>query len=310
MLRSRLLKAHPTNLVLASFLLVIAIGMIILRLPISTHTGQIDWMDALFTATSAVCVTGLTSVDTGSTFTLFGQCVILLLIQIGRLGLMTISVALFRWVGRSVSFRQRMAMQDVFAHTPREDIMDLVKSTVLFTLGTELLGVIFLTIHWLGELPFSAAVYTAIFHSVSAFCNAGFGLYPDNLMRYSHSVLLNVTICILIVVGGIGFPVLYDLQNWVMKRNQTRIRLSIQIKTVLLTTVILIVFGALLFALLERQSLMKAQNISHRILAPVFQSITCRTAGFNTVDIASLEPFLNIFLNPYPRSEPWVCPWA
>ena len=287
--RNRILKAHPTNLVLASFLLVIALGTVMLKLPISLQEGQIKWIDALFTSTSAVCVTGLAVVDTGSTFTLFGQLIILTLIQIGGLGLMTISVALFRWVGRSVSFRQRMAMQDVFAHTPREDIFDLVRSIVLFTVGIEFLGAILLTIHWLEELPFLQALYTAVFHSVSAFCNAGFGLYPDNLMRYSQSILLNVTICMLIVVGGIGFPVLYDLQNWIIKRKKNRVRLSIQTKTVLLTTFILIVFGALIFALLERQFLMEARSLSHRICVPFFQSITCRTAGFNTVDIGSLK---------------------
>jgi trk system potassium uptake protein len=288
-LRSRVLKAHPATLVLASFLLVITIGMLMLMLPISTNTGRIHWVDALFTATSAVCVTGLTVVDTGTTFTLFGQCVILALIQIGGLGLMTISVALFRWVGRSVSFRHRMAMQDIFTHTPREDIFELVKSTLLLTLGIEFLGTVFLTIHWLPELPFLRAVYTAVFHSVSAFCNAGFGLYPDNLMRYSHCIILNVTICALIVIGGIGFPVLYELQTWMVKRRQRHVRLSIHTKTVLLTTAILIVSGALIFALLERQSLSDAPSISHRILTPVFQSITCRTAGFNTVDIGSLK---------------------
>ncbi len=287
--RSRILKAHPANLVLATFLMVTGMGMFMLKLPISTHAGQIDWIDALFTAASAVCVTGLTVVDTGSTFSLFGQSVILMLIQIGGLGLMTISVALFQWIGRSVSFRQRMAVQDLFAHTPREDIFNLVKSIMLFTFGTELFGALLLTIHWMDELPFLSAVYHAIFHSVSAFCNAGFGLYSDNLMRYSHSILLNVTICMLIVVGGIGFPVLYDLQNWVIRRRQARVRLSIQTKTVLVTTFILIVSGAMMFALLERQSLKEAQNVSHHILVPVFQSITCRTAGFNTVDIGSLH---------------------
>jgi trk system potassium uptake protein len=288
-LRSRIFKAHPATLVLVSFLLVITFGMLMLKLPISTKAGQINWIDALFTATSAVCVTGLTAVDTGATFTLFGQCVILALIQIGGLGLMTISVALFRWIGRSVSFRQRMAMQDIFAHTPREDIFDLVKSTVWLTLGTELIGAVFLTIHWLKELPFFSACYTAIFHSVSAFCNAGFGLYPDNLMRYNQCIILNVTMCTLIVVGGIGFPVLYELQNWVFKRKKDRVRLSVHTKTVLLTTLILIVSGALIFAVLERHFLDDSKGLSLRILAPIFQSITCRTAGFNTVDIGSLK---------------------
>lgn len=288
-LRTRILKAHPAILVLASFLLAITAGTFMLKLPISTKAGHILWVDALFTATSAVCVTGLVVVDTGSYFTVFGQCVILALIQIGGLGVMTISVALFRWIGRSVSFRHRMVMQDLFAHTPREDIFGLVKSIVLFTLGAEIIGAVLLAVHWSRELPFLRAVYTAVFHSVSAFCNAGFALFSDSMVRYSDNLLLNTTLCSLIVVGGIGFPVLYDLQAWFERRKEKRVRLSIQTKTVLVTTVVLIASGALMFAFLERHDLGNAQSLLHRILTPLFQSITCRTAGFNTVDIASLK---------------------
>jgi trk system potassium uptake protein TrkH len=286
---SRVLKSHPTTLVLASFLLAIAVGTLLLKMPISTRSGHIPWADAIFTATSAVCVTGLIVVDTGSYFTTFGQCVILALIQIGGLGVMTISVTLFRLIGRSISFHQRMAMQDLFAHTPREDIFSLIKSIVLLTLGAEIVGAVFLTIHWSHELPYLQAVYTGVFHSVSAFCNAGFALFSDSMVRYSDSLLFNTTMCSLIVVGGIGFPVLYDLQCWIKFYKHKRCRLSIQTKTVLLTTLILIVLGALMFAFLERQSLRQAQSLSHDILTSIFQSITCRTAGFNTVDIASLK---------------------
>ena len=274
---------------LASFLLAISLGTLMLKLPISSKAGYLPWVDALFTATSAVCVTGLVVVDTGSCFTMFGQCVILALIQIGGLGVMTISVTLFRWIGRSVSFRQRLVMQDLFAHTPRKDIFGLVKSIFFFTLGAEIIGAVFLTIHWSQEFPLLRAVYTAVFHSVSAFCNAGFALFSDSMMRWSDSILLNTTVCSLIVVGGIGFPVLYDLRFWFARRKGKQVRLSIQTKTVLLTTLILIVSGALMFAFLERQALGETPSFLQRILAPVFQSITCRTAGFNTVDIASLK---------------------
>lgn len=288
-LRRRILKAHPATFVLAGFLLAITVGTLMLKLPISTEADQILWVDAMFTATSAVCVTGLVVVDTGSYFTVFGQCVILLLIQVGGLGVMTISVFLFRWVGRNISFRQRMAVQDLFAHTPREDIFSLVKSIVLFTLVAELLGVVLLSIHWSRELPILGAIYFAVFHSVSAFCNAGFALLPDSMVRYNESFLLNMTICGLILVGGIGFPVLYDLQSWFMNQKNKRTRLSVQTKTVLVTSMVLIVSGALIFALLEQQAIGHAPSLQHRVLAPLFQSITCRTAGFNTVDIASLK---------------------
>ncbi len=289
LLRNRILKAHPTNLVVATFLLVIGIGTLVLKLPFSTPSGQIQWIDALFTAASAVCVTGLTVLDTGTAFTWFGQWVILILIQVGGLGLMTISVALFQWTGRIVSIRQRMAMQDLFASTPREDIFDLVKNIVLFTLAIEFLGAVLLTLHWVGKVPFLRAVYMGIFHSVSAFCNAGFGLHSDSFMRYSGNIFLNTTVCLLIVIGGIGFPVIYDLQQWIAQRKRRRVRLSIQTKAVLLTTCILIAAGALMFFFLERQFLMHAESLSQRICIPIFQSITCRTAGFNTVDIGSLK---------------------
>ncbi|MBN2059646.1 MAG: ATPase [Deltaproteobacteria bacterium] len=289
MLRNRVLKAHPGTLVLVSFLLAIAIGTLLLKLPFSTKTGHILWVNAIFTATSAVCVTGLVVVDTGSFFTLFGQCVILVLIQIGGLGVMTISVALFRWVGRSISIRHRMAIQDIFAHTPREDIFNLVKSTILFTLSAEIIGAILLSIHWDQQLPFTRAVYTAIFHSVSAFCNAGFSLFTSSMTQYSDGFLLNGVMCALIVTGGIGFPVLYDLQSWARERKKQRLRLSLQTKTVLFTTFFLIVSGAIMFAFLEHHALAATASLSHRLLISVFQSITCRTAGFNTVDISSLR---------------------
>lgn len=287
--QSKVLKMHPATLVLASFLLVISAGTILLMLPVSTHDGHIPFIDALFTATSAVCVTGLVVVDTGSYYTLFGQCVILALIQIGGLGLMTISVALFQWLGRSVSFRHRMAMQDLFAHTPREDIFVLVKSIILFTLAAESVGAIFLTLHWMNEYSIKEALYMGLFHSVSAFCNAGFALFSDSMVRYSDSIILNSTICFLIVLGGIGFPVLYDIQIWSAGRKGARGRLSIQSKTVLLTTVVLILFGAIMFAFLEQSGENLQISLVHRILSPLFQSITCRTAGFNTVDIGSLK---------------------
>ena len=288
-IRSRILKINPAVLVLSSFLLVIIIGGLLLKLPISTLSGYISWIDALFTATSGVCVTGLVVVDTGSYFSVFGQCVILVLIQIGGLGLMTISVMLFQWFGRSISIRHRMAMQDLFSHTPRADIFSLVKSIIALTVAAEVIGGLLLTFHWSQELPLSQAVYTGFFHSVSAFCNAGFALYSDSMMRYSDNLWFNATLCGLIVVGGIGFPVLYDLQCWINFQKRQRCRLSIQTKTVLLTTLILIISGAFIFAVLEQIPLKEDQTIWHRLLTPIFQSVTCRTAGFNTVDIASLK---------------------
>jgi trk system potassium uptake protein len=261
----------------------------VMRIPMASQAGHISWTDALFTATSAVCVTGLAVVDTGSYFTTLGQWMILGMIQIGGLGVMTVSVMLFQWVGYTISIRQRMIMQDLFTHTPRADIFSLVKSVIFLTLFCEGVGALLLTIHWHGEMPFWPALYNAVFHSVSAFCNAGFALFPDSMVQYRGSLLLNLTLCGLIVIGGLGFPVLYDLQCRIKSRGQGRCRLSIQTKTVLLTTLILIVAGALLFGVMEQSSLKAMPSTAQRILTPIFQSITCRTAGFNTVDVASLK---------------------
>ena len=290
---------QPATLILLSFLFVIAVGTLLLMLPIATHAGSIPLIDALFTATSAVCVTGLTVVDPGTCYTKFGQWVMVFLIQVGGLGLMTISVALFRLIGKSIPFKQRMAMQDVFAHAPREDILKLVKHVVLFTLLVELGGVILLTLHWADEYSFGRSVYLGVYHSVSAFCNAGFALFPDNFMRYGGSWLLNFTICGLIVVGGIGFPVLHDLYQQLRHRKGKRGKLAVQTKTVLVTTGVLIVGGAVVFAFLESRFLGARESVAERVLTPIFQSITCRTAGFNTVDIGALGDatlFLMIFL--------------
>jgi trk system potassium uptake protein len=288
-LYNRILNLHPATLVLASFLLAILMGGVLLKIPMATQAGHISWTDALFTATSAVCVTGLAVVDTGSYFTTLGQWMILGMIQIGGLGVMTVSVMLFQWVGYTISIRQRMIMQDLFTHTPRADIFSLVKSVIFLTLFCEGIGALLLTIHWHGEMPFWPALYNAVFHSVSAFCNAGFALFPDSMVQYRGSLLLNLTLCGLIVIGGLGFPVLYDLQCRIKSRGQGRCRLSIQTKTVLLTTLILIVAGALLFGVMEQSSLKAMPSTAQRILTPIFQSITCRTAGFNTVDVASLK---------------------
>lgn len=286
---SRILKLHPATLVLGSFLTLILLGTLALMLPPCTAGGRIAFVDALFTATSAVCVTGLTVVDTGTFFALPGQCIILALIQIGGLGLMTISVAMFRWLGRSIPIRQHLAMQDMFAHTPRKDIYRLVKSLFRFTLAAELIGAALLILHAGGRQPLGETIFAGVFHAVSAFCNAGFSLFSDNMTRFGGDAPVNAVLCALIVVGGIGFPVLYDLQSWAVRRRRERVRLAVQTKAVLLTTFVLIAGGALMFAILERKTLAAAPSAAHRLLVPLFQSITCRTAGFNTVDISSLQ---------------------
>ena len=288
-IKSKMLGLHPATLVMVSFIGAIIIGTVLLKLPFATTTQHISLIDTLFTATSAVCVTGLVVVDTGTYFTVFGQLVILTLIQIGGLGIMTLSVAFFRWIGHTISFQQRMVIKDLFLSHPGDSIFDLVKTIMLVTLSAEATGAVLLTAHWIREFSFGHAVYLAVFHSVSAFCNAGFVLFPESMMSYSSSVMLNITLMSLIVLGGIGFPVIYEILNSVVKREKTNNHLSLQTKIVVTTTIVLIIAGAVMYAYTEYDDLGTDHSLSYRILVPLFQAVTCRTAGFNTVDIYSLH---------------------
>ena len=280
-------KISPAALLLISFCLAIFAGAVLLSLPLSTNGSGISPLDALFTATSAVCVTGLIVVDTGSAFTLFGQSVILVLIQLGGLGIMTISVTLFLFIGRRVPFKQRLAMQDVFAHTPRDDIFGLVKSVFIYTFLIETAGVALLFWQFAEHYPLARAFYLALFHSVSAFCNAGFCLFSDSLMAYRDSYAMNFTVGGLIVLGGIGFPVVYELYLHLRGSGPKRV-FSLHFKLVLVTTAILITAGTVIYALLEETRSGVSFWSRGLWLPALFQSISARTAGFNTVDIAAL----------------------
>ncbi len=286
-------RTHPTTLLLMSYLAAIAVGTLVLMLPPATVSGHISLINAFFTATSAVCVTGLIVVDTGSYFTMFGQGVILFLIQIGGLGIMTISVALFQVIGRKVVFQQRMAMQEVFSHTPREDIFYLLRSVLIFTLSIEAAGAVILFFYWHGTFTFTQALYSAVFHSVSAFCNAGFSQFSDSLMTGQTSLVLNGTIGTLIILGGLGFPVVYEIFCRFFLGKSGKI--SIQTKSVVITTIGLTLAGILVILVSER-SLISSLGWKNGILASAFQSITCRTAGFNTLDIASLNTATLLFM--------------
>ncbi|MCF8130761.1 MAG: TrkH family potassium uptake protein [Deltaproteobacteria bacterium] len=290
---NRLNRAHPTTLLLLSYVAAIAVGTLMLMLPAATVSGDIGVMDALFTATSAVCVTGLIVVDTGSYFTPFGQGIILFLIQVGGLGIMTISVALFQIIGKKVVFQQRMAMQEVFSHTPREDIYYLIRSVLLFTFMIEAAGAVILFFYWRSAYPFGEALYKAVFHSVSAFCNAGFSLFSDSLTAGRGSLTLNATVCGLILLGGIGFPVVYEIYRRAVLRERGKV--SIQTKSVISASIGLLAAGMVIILVSER-SLIQTLGWGEGLLAAFFQSVTCRTAGFNTLDIASLNTATLLFM--------------
>jgi trk system potassium uptake protein TrkH len=275
----------PARSFIISFLLVILAGTVLLLLPSSTAKKPLTPVDALFTSTSAVCVTGLTAVNIGSDLSFSGQIVTLVLFQIGGLGIITFSLLLFGLMGRSLSFRGRELLQNTFLHTPRRDFFRILRFVVVGTFAIEGAGTLLLFVRFLFDFPPGKAFYQAVYHAVSAFNNCGYSLFSNNLMSYRDDWTVNMVIVALIVLGGLGFIVLYELFNrW---RGKTK-RLSLHAKVVLITTATLIAGGTLLFYFFEMGNILKDMGIPGRFLASLFQSVTPRTCGFNTVDIASL----------------------
>lgn len=278
-------KLTPARSFVLSFLLVILTGAMLLLLPAATKRTPLGFVDALFTSASAVCVTGLTVIDLGSDLSLFGQIITLLLFQIGGLGIITFSLVLFGLMGRSLSFRGRELLQSTFLHTPRRDFFRVLRFVVGGTFVIEGTGTMLLYFRFLADFPPARAFYTAVYHAVSAFNNCGYSLFANSLMNYRDDWVVNLVVVALIVLGGLGFIVMYEvLDRW---RGRQK-RLSLHAKVVLLTTAALIVVGALLFYVFEAGNVLRGVGGSGRFLASIFQSVTPRTCGFNTVGIASL----------------------
>ena len=272
-----------------SYLLVIGLGTLLLLLPFSTNDGkEIGFLDSLFTSTSAVCVTGLVVVDTASTFTAFGKIVCLFLMQIGGLGFMTFSVLMSLSIGKVPAISNRWLMQETFASFQNVRIWNVVKSVFLVTLICEIVGAFLLASAWVRlGYPFGKALFHGFFHSVSAFCNAGFALNPNGFEPFRGNLLINITTCMLIVVGGIGFFVIYETTQKLF--NKSTKKYSLHSRLVLTTTMVLIVLGAVSIYFFERNNAMAGFPVGDKILGSLFQSVTARTAGFNTLNISSLS---------------------
>ena len=284
----------PDQALVFSYLGAIILGAFLLSLPFASRQVPLSWLDALFTATSAQCVTGLTVVDTGRQFTLFGQLVILLLIQVGGLGITTFSVYLFFCLRMGIGTRGRWIIQETLLHKPVSSLKALIIEIIVITLVIEAVGTLSLAFVFVPEMGFVQGTYTALFHAVSAFCNAGFSLFPDSLVAYQRHGFLNVTIMVLIVLGGIGFLVIRELMD--MIRMRKRKRLSLHSRLVLITTFFLIIGGALVIGFLENSSALAGMSFKEKILVSFFQSITPRTAGFNTIDLSLLEAPTLVFM--------------
>ncbi len=287
--RRFLQKMPPAALVIFSYFAAALIGTLLLTLPVASTGDGLSVIDGLFTATSGICVTGLVVIDTGTQLTTFGKTVLLILIQMGGLGVMTFSVFLFLFLGRGLGLRGRWIITETFTATPVPDIKSLLKAVFLFTVIVEAIGTILLFQFWRAEMDSNQALFTGLFHSVSAFCNAGFSFFSTSFMNYRGSALLNLTIMILIVVGGIGFPVMYSFASRVRRwKEMRRVPLTLHLRIVVWTTGTLILVGSALMFLLERSHALEALPWHEKIFASFFQSITARTAGFNTLDIPML----------------------
>jgi trk system potassium uptake protein TrkH len=279
------LLGAPPLILSGSFLLLILLGAALLKLPIATHE-PIHWIESFFTATSAVTVTGLVVVDTGTRFTLFGQTVIALLIQCGGLGLMTFAIVTLIALGGKIGFLERTIAREAFNQTDSSTLVATAKSVLLFALGVELIGIIILTLHWSGELGWQTSLFHGFFYTISAFNNAGFALSADSLMPYVDDPIVNLTITGLFIVGGLGFSVWIDL-----KRHRRWSKLAVYSRMMILGTILINGVALIAIYLIEydNPNTLVPLSESGKWFASWFQAVTPRTAGFNTLAIDQLE---------------------
>jgi len=289
----------PLAKILISFLLLILTGAALLLLPVSTFNG-IRMVDALFTSTSAVCVTGLIVMDTAVDFTFFGQLVILLLIQFGGLGIMTFSIALLSLMGGSISMRWGLALRSLYSESNRLPVRNLLTRIVLYTVVIEGTAAAALYTQFIKKYEPGTALWHSAFQAVSAFCNAGFSTFSDSLMGYQTNGIVITIIALSIILGGLGFLVLHELANCSVKKGRSFFgQFTLHTRVVLALTTVFILFGMSLFLALEWNHILEGFSIKDKLGNAFFQSVTCRTAGFNTVETASLREstlFLMMFL--------------
>ncbi|MBW6512340.1 MAG: TrkH family potassium uptake protein [Desulfuromonadaceae bacterium] len=301
-LLGRLKKFSPAQALIFYYATSILVGAILLATPAATNGDPLIFLDALFTATSAQCVTGLIVVDTGTRLSLFGQSVVLLLIQIGGLGIMTFSVYLFIYLRVGVSARGRWIINETLMPSPISSWRELIRDIIVLTLVIEAVGALLLSSTFIPQLGFWPGLYSATFHSISAFCNAGFSLFSDSLVGYRANGLVNATIMVLIILGGIGFLVIRELLQVGQARingKTKKIKFSLHTRIVLVTTTFLIVYGAIVIGALEADNALAGMSVAEGSWTALFQSVTARTAGFNTIDLSAFRVptlFLIIFL--------------
>lgn len=275
-----------------SFLSLIAAGTLLLMLPGATQNGQgLVFIDALFTSTSAVCVTGLIVVDTATHFTLFGELVIMILFQLGGIGIITFATFLFIFISGGLGVGQMNTLKDMVAEKNTSLVTATLKKVVGFTLLAEAFAVVSYYVFW--DMEFSSQgqrFLFSVFHAISAFCNAGFSLFTNSLADAQNATNwgINITTMLLIVLGGLGFTVVWEIIQRKTEKKLWRRRLSVHSRVVVVTTLVLIAVGTVVILLLEWNNTLEGYSTPDKILLSLFQSVTTRTAGFNTVDTGAM----------------------
>ncbi|MEY2373338.1 TrkH family potassium uptake protein [Lysinibacillus capsici] len=286
-------KLNPFQLLVLVFLFFITLGTALLKIPLATN-NSISWIDALFTATSAMTVTGLAVVDTGTTFTTFGQSIILILIQVGGLGIMSFAVLIFMMLGKKIGFKERLIVQNALNQTSLGGVIKLVKNIFIYSFTIEIIAMLILAIKWVPEFGWGKGMYYSFFHSISAFNNAGFSIWSDSLMGYVGDPLVNLVITFLFIIGGIGFTVLTDI--WYKRSFK---KLSLHSKLMIVGTFIINLVAMIIIFAIEYNNpntLGQLSSFGDKLWGSYFQAVTPRTAGFNTLDIGSLNEATIIFM--------------
>jgi len=289
----------PVQILALGFAVVILLGAILLSLPISSQSGTITpFVDCIFTSTSAVCVTGLVTLDTGTYWTYFGKTVIMLLIEIGGLGFMSVTTLVFLILGKRITLKGRLIMQEAMNVNSLQGLVKMAKYVLIFTFSVEGIGAVLFSTQFIPEFGIVKGIYYSIFHAVSSFCNAGFDLMGNfsSVTAYSDNPVVILTISALIVIGGLGFYVWVEIYNYKGIK-----KLSLHSRVVIYTTVVLIIGGAILMFIFEMNNpaTMKGMSIKGKFLSSIFAAITPRTAGFNsisTTDMTTAGKFLTIIL--------------
>ncbi|MDU5111779.1 MAG: TrkH family potassium uptake protein [Clostridium sp.] len=290
-------KLNGVQILALGFLIAIFIGAILLSLPISSSSGEsTNFLDSLFTSTSAVCVTGLVTLDTSSHWSTFGQTVIMTLIEIGGLGFMSFAVLISLILGKKITLRERLVMQEAMNTYSIQGLVKMVRYVLIFTVSVQFFGALLLSTQFVPEYGISKGIFYSIFHSISSFCNAGFDLFGTSLMGYSSNAVVILVISALIIIGGLGFTVLLEIYEFKGIK-----KLSLHSKLVIITSLILIVGGTILMFLFElnNKSTFGNMNIQDKLLNSFFASVSPRTAGFNSVvttDMTMASKFLTIIL--------------